>query len=315
MRKHRIRNIFLWILLAFVLLFVSLYLILNVEKLELTDAARENAAGDFIELSGGLVHYQLEGPADSPLIVLVHGFSVPANLWDPTYLALKEAGYQVLRFDLYGRGYSARPDVAYDINLFSTQLEELISELEVDEPVHLVGLSMGGPVVASYANRHPDLVRSITLIAPEVVQVTWKDIFPMNLPGVGEYLMAVYMEPIYLPKWQGSDFSQPENFPDWEERYRVQLQYQGTGRALLSTIRNLVELNAELDYQKLSETKLPVLLIWGSEDQTISEENMQVLQELLPDMQVQIIEKGGHLAHYEFSEIGNPILLEFIDSN
>ena len=315
MRKHRARKVFLGILLALVLLLVSLYLILNVEKLELTDAARENAAGDFVELSGGLVHYQLEGPADSPLIVLVHGFSVPAYIWDPTFLALKEAGYQVLRFDLYGRGYSDRPDVIYDINLFSTQLEELLSELDLDGPAHLVGLSMGGPVVASYANRHPDLVRSVALIAPEVVQVTWKDIFPMNLPGVGEYLMAAVMEPILLPRMQTSDFYQPENFPDWEERYRVQLQYQGTGRALLSTIRNLVKLESELEYQKLQETKLPVLLIWGSEDQSISEENIQVLQGLLPDMQVQIIEKAGHISHFERPEIVNPILLEFIDSN
>jgi len=315
MRKHRVRKVLLWILLALVLLLVSLYLILDVEKLELTDSARENAAGDFVELSGGLVHYQLEGPADSPLIVLVHGFSVPAYIWDPTFLALKEAGYQVLRFDLFGRGYSDRPDVIYDINLFSTQLEELLSELEVEEPVYLVGLSMGGPVVASYANRHPDLVRSVALIAPEVVQVTWKDIFPMNLPGVGEYLMAAVMEPILLPRMQTSDFYQPENFPDWEEGYRVQLQYQGTGRAMLSTIRNLVKLESELEYQKLQETKLPVLLIWGSEDQTISWDNMQILQELLPDMQVQIIEKAGHISHFERPEIVNPILLEFIDSN
>ena len=315
MRKHRIRKVLLSILLALVLLLASLYLILNVEKLDLTDAARENAAGDFVELSAGLVHYQLEGPADSPLIVLVHGFSVPAYIWDPTYLALKEAGYQVLRFDLYGRGYSDRPDVTYDISLFSTQLEELLSELEVDEPVHLIGLSMGGPVVARYANRHPDLVRGITLIAPGVVQVNWKDIFPLNLPGVGEYLMAAVMEPILLPRMQNSDFYQPENFPGWEERYRVQLQYKGTGRALLSTVRNLVELESEQEYQKLHETKLPVLLIWGSEDQSISRENIQVLQGLLPDMQVQIIEKGGHISHYEFPEIVNPILLEFIDSN
>ncbi len=315
MRKHRIRNIFLWILLALVLLLAGLYLILDVEKLDLTNTERDNAAGDFIELSDGMVHYQLEGPADSPLVVLVHGFSVPAYIWDPTFSALKEAGHQVLRFDLYGRGYSDRPDVIYDINLFSTQLDELLSKLEVDEPVHLVGLSMGGPVVARYADNHPEKVRDIILIAPEVVHVTRKDIFPMNLPGVGEYLMAVYMEPIYLPKWQGSDFTHPERFPDWEERYRVQLQYHGTGKALLSTIRRLVELNSELEYQKLSETKLPVLLIWCREDQTISWENIQVLQELLPDMQVQIIEKGGHIGHYEFPEIINPILLEFINSN
>jgi len=315
MRKHRIKKVLLSILLALVLLFVSLYFVLNVEKLELTDAARENAAGDFVELSEGMVHYQLEGPADSPLVVLVHGFSVPAYIWDPTFSALKEAGHQVLRFDLYGRGYSDRPDVIYNVDLLSTQLEELLSKLEVDEPVHLVGLSMGGPVVAHYANENPESVRGVTLIAPEVVHVTWKDIFPLNLPGVGEYVMAVYLEPIYLPKWQGSDFSHPERFPDWEERYRVQFQYHGIGRALLSTIRNLVKLESELGYQKLSETKLPVLLIWGKEDQTISGEDIQVLQGLLPEMQVQIIENAGHLGHYEFPEIVNPILLEFINSN
>ena len=315
MRKHRIRKVLLGILLALVLLFAGLYLILNVEKLDLTNTERDNAAGDFVELSAGMVHYQLEGPEDSPLVVLVHGFSVPAYIWDPTFIALTETGHQVLRFDLYGRGYSDRPDVEYDIGLFSTQLEELISALEVDEPVHLIGLSMGGPIVARYANSHPDLVRSITLIAPEVVHVTWKDIFPMNLPGVGEYVMAVYLEPIYLPKWQGSDFSQPERFPDWEERYRVQFQYHGIGRALLSTIRNLVDLNAELEYQKLNESELPVLLIWGKDDQTITWENMQVLQGLLPDMQVQILEKGGHIVHYEFPEIVNHILLEYLNSN
>jgi len=315
MRKHKTRKVLLGILLALVLLFAGLYLFLNIEKLDLTNTERDKAAGDFVELSAGMVHYQLEGPADSPLVVLVHGFSVPAYIWDPTFLALRETGHQVLSFDLYGRGYSDRPDVEYDINLFSTQLEELISILGVDEPVHLIGLSMGGPVVARYANRHPDLVRSITLIAPEVVHISWKDIFPLNLPGVGEYLMAVYMEPIYLPKWQGSDFSQPERFPDWEERYRVQLQYRGTGRALLSTIRNLADLESELEYKKLNETELPVLLIWGREDQTISWENMQVLQGLLPDMQVQIIEKAGHISHYEFPEIVNPILLEYLNSN
>ncbi len=315
MRKYGTRKVLLSILLGLVLLFACMFLILNVEKLDLTDAVRDDAAGDFVELSEGLVHYQIEGPEDATLVVLVHGFSVPAYVWDPTFQALKRAGYRVLSFDLYGRGYSDRPDVEYDIDLFANQLEELLLGLGVEDPVHLIGLSMGGPIVASYANNHSDLVRGITLIAPEVVQISWKDIFPLNLPGVGEYLMAVVMEPLLLPKMQTSDFYQPEKFPGWEEKYRVQLQYRGTGRALLSTIRNLVELNSELEYQKLYETKLPVLLIWAREDQTISWEHIQVLQGFLPEMQIQIIEKAGHISHYERPEIVNPILLEFINSN
>jgi pimeloyl-ACP methyl ester carboxylesterase len=261
MRKQRNIKVILGILLGLVLLFACIFLILNVEKLDLTNAVRDDAEGDFVELSAGLVHYQIEGPEDATLVVLVRGFSVPAYVWDPTFQALKRAGYRVLSFDLYGRGYSDRPDVEYDIDLFANQVEELLLGLGIEDPVHLIGLSMGGPIVARYANSHPDLVRGITLIAPEVVQISWKDIFPLNLPGVGEYLMAAVMEPVVLPWLQTSDFYQPEKFPGWEEKYRDQLQYRGTGRALLSTIRNLVNLDPELEYQKLYETKMPVLLI------------------------------------------------------
>lgn len=36
----------------------------------------------------------------------MHGFSVPYYIWEPTFAALVQAGLRVLRYDLYGRGYS-----------------------------------------------------------------------------------------------------------------------------------------------------------------------------------------------------------------
>ncbi|MEE9599519.1 MAG: alpha/beta hydrolase [Anaerolineales bacterium] len=314
MKNKKILIVILGILVVIVLFLIGLVLILNTENKDLDDAARDDAPGEFVLLSAGWVHYQMDGPPDSPLVVFVHGFSVPSYIWDPTCQALVNEGYQVLSFDLYGRGYSDRPERVYDINLFYVQLKELLDKLEINSPVHLVGLSMGGPIVARYGYTHPDLVSSITLVAPEVVQTPNNDIFPMNLNGVGEYLMRAVMEPVVLPKLQSGDFYQPDKFPGWIDLYRVQLQYHGTGRALLSTIRQLVKLNPEMEYQELSQTKLPVLLIWGSKDQTISEEHIQVLRELLPEMEVLIVERAGHIPHYERPEIVNPLLIDFLST-
>ncbi len=298
--------------LGIALLLGAVYLILRTEHLELDRDARLSAPGDFVDLSGGAVHYQLRGPSQAPLVVLVHGFSVPLYVWEPTASALEEAGYRVLSYDLYGRGYSARPVAEYDLDLFDTQLEELLAALDIEGPFTLAGLSLGGPVATHYARTHRDQINGVILIAPEVSQVQTGEIFPLNLPLVGEYLMSAVMEPLVLPGLQTADFLHPESYPDWEARYRVQLQYRGTGRALLSTIRHLTELDPAIEYQGLRETGLPVLLVWGKEDQTISAGDIETLQDLLPDLELLVVENAGHLPHIERADLINPRIIEFL---
>ncbi len=313
MRRKSFCKWFFGTSLVLALILTSLYLVLRTEKRDLDQAAREGASGDFIELPAGIVHYHLAGHEDKPLVVLVHGFSVPDYVWEPTFKGLVEAGYRVLSYDLFGRGYSDRPDLVYDLVLFNNQLEDLLIGLEIDEPVHLVGLSMGGPIAARYAYQHTEKVKSLILISPVVVQPANSDIFPLNLPGVGEYLMATIMEPIILPKLQVEDFYQPDNFQDWEDLYRVQLQYRGTGKALLSTIRQLVIHDPGDEYRELEGTDLPVLLVWGVNDQTIGLDQIEILKAILPEMEILQVERAGHLVHYERPEKVNSEIMEFLD--
>ena len=93
--------------------------------------AREHAPGAFIQLSRGITHYEISGPEDAQTVILVHGFSVPAYIWEPTFQMLSQAGYRVLRYDLYGRGYSDRPDTTYNSQLFGKQLSDLIEQLQI----------------------------------------------------------------------------------------------------------------------------------------------------------------------------------------
>ncbi len=89
-------------------------------SLELPDGAA------FVSLSEGVTYYRLaNGESCTTADVLVHGFSVPSYIWDPTYDFLASKGRCVVILDLFGRGFSDNPDVAYTDELFATQVLEL----------------------------------------------------------------------------------------------------------------------------------------------------------------------------------------------
>lgn len=314
MKSKKLLRIFIIFDLVILALLLP-FLLLNKEKIDLNDYIRAMSGRDFVELSKGFVHYELVGPDDGELVVLVHGFSVPSYIWDPTKFGLVGQGYRVLSFDLYGRGYSDRPRVEYDLDLFVNQIAELTSQVVPGEPFHLVGLSMGGPIAARFTNENPDIVKSIALIAPEILKVEDMDIFPMNIPLIGEWTVGAYLVPIHLPQSQLDDFYRPEKFPRWEERYVDQLQFKGFKFAILSTIRNLVKMEPLVEYEKLSELGTPALLIWGEEDQSVSYEAIVKLMQAMPEIDTLFVEEAGHIPHYEKAEVVNPVLIRFLESN
>jgi pimeloyl-ACP methyl ester carboxylesterase len=281
------------------------------EHIRLDAGIRAQFDESFIDLSAGTVHYELAGPETGQLVVLVHGFSVPAYLWDPTFDALIRQGFRVLRFDLYGRGHSDRPDVDYTIAFFADQLEQLVNELGIDTPFNLVGLSMGGPIVTLYTNRNPQKVKRLVLVDPVVFAPSEDDIAPMALPLIGEYLAAVYLIP-QLAAGQSGDFANKEAYPDWEDRFREQMQYHGFRAAILSTVRNFPAADTLGEYRDLGRKDLPVQLFWGRQDQTIPLEHSEKLMELVPQAQLNIIEDAGHIPHFEQPDAVNPILIEFL---
>ena len=66
------------------------------ETEELTDTVRANVGGSFVRLSDGFCHYELTKSENAPTIVLIHGFSVPYYIFDPTFEFLAGTGFQVV---------------------------------------------------------------------------------------------------------------------------------------------------------------------------------------------------------------------------
>lgn len=298
-------------LLALVIGLAATWLWYN-DELQVLDAKTRTTFNQaFIELPQGVVHYELGGPEDGEMVVLVHGFSVPSYIWEPTFEFLTRSGYRVLRFDLYGRGHSDRPDVAYTIDFFAGQVDSLTRELAVDEPFNLVGLSMGGPVTTRFTNLHPDRVRQLVLVDPMVYTPSREDIAPLTWPLIGRYLANVYLMP-RLAAGQTSDFVDRSRFPDWEDRFREQMQFRGFRRAIVSTLMEFDGPWILEQYEMLGQSGETVSMFWGREDRTVPLEHSEKLLELLPRARLTVIEQAGHLPHLERAEVFNPQLLELL---
>lgn len=282
----------------------------NLELTVIDDEVRRNAPGRFIETSRGVVHYEISGPEGARTVVLVHGFSVPYYLWDPTFAALTQAGYRVLRYDLFGRGLSDRPTAMYDADLFDRQLADLLDALKITGRVDLIGASMGGPIIATFACRHPQRVRTLSFFDPAYNHggsLSWK----LRSPVIGEYLMAVDIVP-GLPNSQLADFKHPERFPDWPDRYRPQMKYKGFRRALLSTMRHYLTADWSSAFACVGAMSKPVFLVWGKSDAEVPFALSEKVRRAIPRAEFLPVDDAGHVPFIEHPEIVNPALLRFL---
>lgn len=282
----------------------------NPERTTLDGSVREALGGRYVALSDGVTHYDISGPADGTPVVLVHGFSVPLYIWAPAAVALSTAGYRVLRYDLLGRGFSDRPDVTYDSDLCDRQLSELLDATGFRGPVHVMGLSFGGLVTATFSGRHPERVRSLTLVDPaadDFGRLPWY----VRMPVLGPLLWQGLVVP-GMAEGQVTDFLEPSRFPDWVDRYRVQMQYRGFGRALRSTRLAAASLSVDSVYASVGRQTFPVQLVWGVEDRTVPIALSARIRQAIPRIEYHPVERAGHLPHLERPDVVNPILLEFL---
>jgi len=282
----------------------------NQETLALDDQARRRAPGQFIRLPEGMTHFQLSGPADGQTVVLIPGFSTPYNVWDPTYDGLTRAGFRVLRYDLFGRGWSDRPVAAYDADFYIKQVADLLDALAIRQAVDIAGISMGGPIAVTFAARHPTRVRRVLLFDPGYF-TGFQLNFPLRAPLLGEYHMAVTVAP-GLPKSQWKDFAHPERYPRYLDTYYEQMRYPGFRRALLATLRNYVSKDSSGDYVTLGKSGKPVLLIWGKDDKDTPIELSKKILEAVPQAEFHPVDDAAHIPHYEHPDIVNPIVLGFL---
>jgi 3-oxoadipate enol-lactonase len=91
-----------------------------------------------VDANGIATRYELEGPADAPVVALSHSLAANLHLWDAQAAALADR-YRVLRYDIRGHGGSAAPAGPYTLEQMADDLHGLLGALGIAR-THFVGL-------------------------------------------------------------------------------------------------------------------------------------------------------------------------------
>lgn len=310
----KLASIFVKALALLILLLAAIYIIADLKARALDDKAKEQAPGAFLTTSAGQLHYRWHGSDNGPVIVMAHGFSTPNFIFEQNAAALTNAGFRVLTFDHFGRGWSDRPKAKYDPDFYDRELLDLLNGLELTEPVGLVGLSMGGIITAEFAARHPERVSKLFLfvsagltLGTEAGDTNDK---LLRTPILGDWIWRIFGKRILLGDRQ-YDESQREPANKLAGDVAEQMVYRGYFRALLSTYRHLPMRDQDTVFTRFSDTGVPLMAVYGSKDETVLPESADRLRALVPSATVKLLPEGEHGLNYQMHAITNPLLVEY----
>ncbi len=284
------------------------------ETKKLNETTRATLNGEFIELSNGFTRYEEAGPENGPIIVLVHGFSVPYYIWEHNFYALAEAGFRVIRYDLFGRGGSDRPSVNYDMELFVKQLTELTEQLiPKNKTFNILCVCMGSIISAEFAKRYPNKVDKILMVGPAGIPGS----LPANhwvtkIPIWGEYLMQLWGDQELVSSLK-KHLYRFNLYPEYKEQYLMFMEFSGLKKALLSTIRSIHLEDMVNVYKEIGKQKHEFCLVWGIEDKIVPIRLSELMTEILPKATFHSITDAGHVANYEQPKKFNQIAIKFFN--
>eukprot|EP01083_Nonionella_stella_P011820 33521_1 len=138
-------------------------------------------------------HKEFDRTNTIPLI-LIHGISY-SDVWCyfiTEYLKLSNvASPMIVEYHLYGRGSSDSPLVRNNMQLFVTQLSQLLLHLNLNDTVNIIGFSMGGAIAMQFSCLYPQKINKLILISPSCMtpktMIMW---MIRNIPLVPDLLIG-----------------------------------------------------------------------------------------------------------------------------
>jgi pimeloyl-ACP methyl ester carboxylesterase len=256
--------------------------------------------GRFIDLPGAKLHVVERG--QGPALLLVHGLAGQLRHFTYDLVDRLADHFRVVAVDRPGSGYSERPpDVSASLGAQADVMAALIDHLQLDRPV-VVGHSMGGAVALALAQRHPERVSALALIAPlthpvrqinsvfnglKIARawvrsaVAWTLAVPLSLSRRDQVLKVLF---------------DPEPAPaDFQDRGGGLLSLRPSH--YIAACADFVAIPTDLDgmVQRYGEMRLPVSVLYGRGDRILDPlEQGEALASKLPGAELTLID-GGHM--------------------
>jgi pimeloyl-ACP methyl ester carboxylesterase len=308
-----------WKLVLGVLAGLIVLLVLNAVAVsnQTKDAELNVEGAEIVETSHGAVQVLDEGdPAGSP-IVLIHCYTCSIVWWQKLSPLLARE-HRVLSVDLLGHGGSDKPGAGYSIEDQAGALAEALSSLGV-QGATVVGHSLGGTVATGLAEQSPQLASKVVLIDQAPDDSFEDESFTQKLgyvPVIGQAMQRLVAwapdstvrdqyEEAFAPDFNiASGFENPDQVVD-DLREMTYTAFVDAGEA-----EDDFTDGRPLD-ERLSALGVPLLVIFGAEDQVYDAEPTLERYDNVPSVQTKLIDGAGHSPNVETPDQVAQLILAF----
>lgn len=237
-------------------------------------------------------HYTRQG--SGPALVLLSPGASWAFAWQPEaeVLAVDHTVYVV---DLPGQGFTTLHDMDFGFNLeaMNHAVDVFLDAAELDT-VSMGGNSWSGGWALSYAQRHPDRVDKLVLLAPSGADRPdpsgWELLKP---PVLGELLSNMY-----AGDREAAAQSLKDLFVHKELVTDALVEANWAPNTFTDNVRAGYLLERGLDWRvtqdAMASTRQPTLIIWGEQDSVLPVEYADTFSRLMPDTRLEILPECGH---------------------
>ena len=267
------------------------------------ERSRKAAPGQFALLSQGVTHYQWIGPEHGPVALCIHGLTTPSYVWHGIAKGLVSMGFRVLIYDLYGRGYSDRTTGKQDAAFFLQQINDLLQHEQVEGPLTVFGYSMGGSVAAHFTASNPGFVKQLILLAPTGMQhlSSWMVRAFLTVPILGTWLFLM-LYPRDLRRYIQAEAELPGSVENIAAMQQEETDKRGFFPAVLSSLREIPRDTAEAQHKTIAQAGVPVLAVWGEQDEIIAQTAADILSGWNPNAIQVVIDQAGHGLPYTHTD-------------
>ena len=267
-----------------------------------------------VEIDGRPVNYVDIGEGDMPPAMLIHGLAGCWQNWLETIPRLAQER-RCVALDLPGFSASQMPAKKITISGYADTVVELGRALELDEPVDLIGNSMGGFIAAEIGIKHAGFARRIVLCSAAGISITNLRRRPVLTAAritaaVTNFVVARRDTMVKRRRLREIVLAYVFRHPSLIDADLAYNTMSGTGSPGF-----LDALDALTDYDfhdRLGEVRVPVLLIWGRNDNLVPVEDADEFERLIPDARKVVLADTGHVAMLERPQTFNDLVVEFL---
>lgn len=256
-------------------------------------------------VNGQQVHLVEQGRPHRQIALLIHGWSSSCYAMSPLMGILAQR-FRVIAIDLPGYGESPPFPLRTTIPAYVDLLADLIVDL-TQEPVVLVGHSMGGMISLTLALRYPALIERMVLLSPTIsgrlssyINMVVSPITLMERFGLGSLIVSAFERSVVGVTdrmMRPASFAERSGITSEEhKRLQADVRRPGQGRVRAECFFAMRANNLS---GKLDNVQVPALVLWGAEDNTVPLRDAGIVADEWPQADLRILPKAGHWPHFE----------------